>query len=369
MENYISVQKCFLLESTFENIQKEIKKGYIREAKHPKYPELRIYNYTDKCVFDGHWNEETRICRGLVINSKTREVIIWCIPKFFNKGEEYADTISDISNSKISLKEDGYMIQYTVHADYGLIVTSRGSFDSKYSNYVYELLKDKVKNTQYGFIRLSYICELCKDFEGDEGIIVTKHPEEKLVVWAATDLMGNEVNIDVLERFLPEGVTLAKEFTPDEAEEYLKGEVEGVVVRGNHIQTREDLHFPHYPRVKVKTDWFLQMHRIISDCTQKRVWEQMMNGQSVEDLEGIPDEFMKQMVHWEQEILMDASIIITAVYNELAKRVLKSDKEIALDESLTKEFRALIFTLKKKGHEALFKQVLKSLKPKNTENL
>ena len=50
----LRVEKSFLLDTTFEEIQKEIEAGYIRKASHPKYPNLEIYNYTDACTFDEH---------------------------------------------------------------------------------------------------------------------------------------------------------------------------------------------------------------------------------------------------------------------------------------------------------------------------
>ena len=200
--NYYNIKKFFLLKQTFLEIEKEVKEGYIRKAIHPDYPELAIYNYTDICSFEGHWNTFTRMCRGLVLNTETLEVIISCIPKFFNQGEEYADQV-DLANSYITLKEDGYMIQYTYHEDYGLIVTSRGSFNSQYSEFVYDLLKDKVTSrTEINGRRFSFMLELCKDFPGDEGIIVTKHPKDRLVCWAATDITGEEVSLQEVVEFL-----------------------------------------------------------------------------------------------------------------------------------------------------------------------
>ena len=41
-----------------------------------------------------------------------------------------------------------------------------------------------------------------------------------------------------------------------------------------------------------------------------------------------------------------------------------TDKEIALDKSLTPELKARIFILRKKGEDALKIQILKDLKPK-----
>ena len=357
--DYFRVNKSFLLDEDFQSIQEEVKAGYIRKSAYPDYPELNIYNYTDKCTFDEHWNKWTKMCRGLVVNDNTQEVIIWCIPKFFNQGEPYAAKV-DFMNSDITLKEDGYMIQFTYHEDYGLVVTSRGSFDSKYSQFVYNFLKDKITTTSQSGVRYSYMLELCKDFPGDESIIVTKHPKDRLICWAVTDLVGAEVNLySIGDNWLPKEIEIVRSFTPEEAKKYLKGEVEGVVLRNREYPNE---------RVKVKTDWFLKMHRLISNCTKKRVWELLSEGKRVESLEGIPNEFVDMMKEWEDDFLYNYSLIITVVENELNKRKEFTDKEIALDETLSKEMKAYIFALRKKGIKQLSSILWKKLKPKGEDS-
>ena len=39
--------------------------GHVRTQTHPDLP-LRIFNYTEKCAYDGIWNEVTLQCRGLI---------------------------------------------------------------------------------------------------------------------------------------------------------------------------------------------------------------------------------------------------------------------------------------------------------------
>lgn len=270
----------------FSKIVENVTKGYIRFATHPFYPELRIFSYTDKTTIDGAWNEATLMCRGLVVNTDTLEVVIPCIPKFFNFNEPLAPPIS-MDNAQITLKEDGYLIQIRNHPKYGLLITSKGSFDSRYAKYVEEFYKSKLDLV--GLEDYTFVCELCKDFPGDEGIIVTKHPKEELVVWACVDEDGNEH--DLFEIVLPSSLRRVQSFTPDEAKEYLKGEVEGVVLKDENNQ-----------RVKMKTDWFLKMHRLISNCTKKRVFELFSENIPVSSIEGIPDEFMQQMLSWEKEL-------------------------------------------------------------------
>lgn len=270
----------------FVKIKENISKGYIRYATHPYYPDLKIFGYTDKAAQEGYWDETTLMCRGLVLEMKTLEIVIPCIPKFFNFNEPLAPPIT-MDNAQITLKEDGYLIQIRKHPKYGLLITSKGSFDSKYAKYVKEFYEEKLNLT--GLEEYTFVCELCRDFPGDEGIIVTKHPKEELVVWACVDEDGNEH--DLFEVVVPTCLRRVQSFTPDEAKEYLKGEVEGVVLKNKNNQ-----------RVKMKTDWFLKMHRLISNCTKKHVFELFADNIPISSIEGIPDEFMQQMLGWEKEL-------------------------------------------------------------------
>ena len=61
--------------------------------------------------------------------------------------------------------------------------------------------------------------ELCKDFPGDENTIVTRHPKDRLVCWAATDVLGEEIDRNTIKAYLPEGVELVREFSLKEAME------------------------------------------------------------------------------------------------------------------------------------------------------
>ncbi len=60
--------------------------GYISVQKHPE-ADYYIYNYTQKTMFEGYWNEYTMICRGLILNADN-VVIARPFKKFFNWGEQ-----------------------------------------------------------------------------------------------------------------------------------------------------------------------------------------------------------------------------------------------------------------------------------------
>jgi hypothetical protein len=71
------------------------------------------------------------------------------------------------------------------------------------------------------------------------------------------------------------------------------------------------------------------------------------------------------MQEWQDELLYDHNLIQLAVHNELEKRLDWTDKQIALDDTLSPEMKTFIFTLKKKGLEPLSQQIWQKIKPTN----
>lgn len=318
--------------------------GYVRKADHPSLP-LSIYNYTPKTQFESNWTPITRKTRGLVLDDKYN-LVIRCPEKFFNQGEPLAAPVN-LNNARISEKLDGYYISLKLDSDWGLIITSRGSFSNRYIEAVEPFITDSIllKMAQ----NHTYFCELLQNFPGDESIILTKHPEPKLVCWAIMDENFHEIIPDDTCPF-----PIAKELSLAEAKLYLQQKVEGIVA--------QDL--TTFERVKIKTEYFIQHHRLISDCTKKRVWEILSQGDRVENL-NLPDEFMPQMKEWQQELLLDFNLKIANTQTALKRRANLSDKEIALDNTLHPILKSYLFTLKKRGLEALSTQIWRDLKPHN----
>ena len=326
-----------------QEIEQMVKEGYIRKSDHPELP-LSIYNYSTKTQFEQKWTTATRMCRGLVLDNHY-DIVIRPPQKFFNIGEPLAAKINLI-DARISEKLDGYYISIKLDSDFGLIITSRGSFSNQYIEATKKFLTDDIILKMIpGY---TYFCELLQNFPGDEAIILTQHPVPKLVCWAIRDEVFNEIIPDNECPF-----PIAKELSLAEAKLYLKQKVEGIVAQD--LKTFE--------RVKLKTNWFTKHHKLLSDCTKKRVWEVLSEGGRVKDLD-IPDEFMAKMLEWEDELTYDFSLLITAIRNEAEKKETSTDKQLGLDNTLSPEMKAYIFTLRKKGLSALKEQVWKALKPK-----
>lgn len=346
--------KRYLSDADWSLLQEEVNSGNISERKHWKYP-IAIYTYTSKCEIEENWNEITLRCRGLVVDLETHEIIINCIPKFFNLGMKFASLI-DINDPRttITLKEDGFLIQFTLHDKYGLIVTSKSSFVSTMAKDAYKFLTKKNIFNLNPDLHLSYICEWCKDYQETAGFIVTKHLTPRLVCFAVRTEEGNEYPVESI--YLPEFIEKVKNFTVEEATQYLTEKVEGIV-----LKNRKD-------RVKVKTQWFLEAHRAISNCTKRKVWKILRSGSCVEEFENIPDEFLTKMLDWQRELREEYEKELDWIKSwedALFNQQNLSEKGLALNTSLgfTKQQKGYIFLYHKGKLKKLEEMIWRNIRP------
>lgn len=352
-------------EDFWEGLQTAINAGLVREQQHSTFP-LSIYNYTQHCSNSRHWDNITRVCRGLVIDRSNHRLVIPCVPKFFNQFEPEATKV-DLNNCRITMKNDGYMIQILEDEQYGLLVTSRGSFDSRYADYARNMLGNEslIKG-------LNYACELCHDFPGDEAIIVTRHPTDKLYCWSVLDRSYREHQLE-----LPSTLEQTQTFTTAEAAEYMNGHVEGIVI--------EDL--ATQGRIKCKTDWFVAMHRAISGISRRNVWNSLRHGDRVpEDFAiyrttnnteqripiEIPDEFLPTVNSWASELTTahDAQLqCINQLADKLYNQLRLDNKAIATDASLGLDrlTQSWVFMQHNGKEDELSASIWYYLKPKGDE--
>ena len=117
-----------LKDSFFEPYEALVKQGLIRSS-HTK--ELVLYNYTDQCTYERHWNDITIQCRGIVFEKETTKIIARPFPKFFNVGEVEETRLENLprENYRVFEKEDGSLGVLFNYRDEWVVAT-RGSFFS-----------------------------------------------------------------------------------------------------------------------------------------------------------------------------------------------------------------------------------------------
>lgn len=119
-------------------------------------------------------------------------------------------------------------------------------------------------------------------------------------------------------------------------------------------------------RVKVKTNQFLTMHRLISDIRKVRVWELLKDGKDIWDID-VPDEFMNQLKKYRPELLEEKYALKKQVTWEYERTLQFSKKMIALDDSIEPWIKSVVFNMRdgKSIDEQLWKIIRNNMKEEN----
>lgn len=267
--------------------------GLILRQEHPLLP-LSIYNYSRKCQYEGLWDEVTKDCRGLVLDSEGN-VIAKPFPKFFNYEELVGNKWkhSEIPNEPFEVfeKMDGSLgILFNYEGEW--IMATRGSFVSEQAIKGMELLrKYKYERLIKGF---TYLFEIIYS----ENRIVCDYDFEDLILLAVIDnkdgyelqIHNDDIHIEGIRfrnLYNNLGLKVVKKYDGVKDFNTLKNSIsnnqEGYVVR-----------FKNGMRMKIKGDEYVRLHRILTNFSSIDIWELVKNGEPIEPfLERVPDEFDK----------------------------------------------------------------------------
>jgi RNA ligase len=245
---------------------------------------LAVYTYTDRCVYENAWDEITRNSRGHVYNLLSGECVAWAFPKFFNLGEN-----AEVLPEKFPWDQP-YEIMEIIDGWLGVLyrhegtfkVATRGSFHSSGALWATTHLQ------HFDLSCLPDAATLCFEILAPEQRIILDYgAARQLVVLAAFNrATGEEYPRSQVEEWartigLPVVPLLGRMSREDLLRKQKELEqFEGFVIR-----------FCDGRRVKVKTDWYLSMARILANLTPIAVWEVMAEGKvPAEFLAGVPEE-------------------------------------------------------------------------------
>jgi RNA ligase len=245
---------------------------------------LAIYTYSDQCVYDSAWDEITRNSRGHIFDLHTGECVAWPFPKFFNLGENQEALQEQFpwdQPYEIYEKMDGWLGVLYRHED-RFKVASRGSFHSSGATWATEFIQG------LDFSCLPNDATLCFEIIHPEHQIILNYQGQKtLIVLAAFNrFTGVEYPRTVVAEWARKiGLPLVPLLGQMSLEDLLRTQkdrqqFEGFVLR-----------FADSRRVKVKTEWYLQIAKIMANLTPIAVWEVMHSGKVQEAyLVQVPEE-------------------------------------------------------------------------------
>lgn len=250
--------------------------GWVRTQRHPQHTDLAIANYTDRCAYERVWNEVTTQCRGLIWDASTLEVLARPFPKFFNHGEPGAPELAAHTPVEVTDKLDGSLgVLFPV--DGGWAIATRGSFDSEQARHATALLWGRYHGRFFPALGWTYLFEIV--FPGNR-IVVDYGPTDDLFLLGTVNIeTGQSCGPDLVREWPgPRAATFGFATFAEALAAPPRKNAEGIVVRQAGTEHR----------IKIKQDDYVQLHRIITGCTKRRLWEQLV----VWAHDDMPDEFL-----------------------------------------------------------------------------
>lgn len=253
-------------------LQDMIAQQYVSKRKHPN-ADLYIYNYTAKAQYDWVWNDVTRKCRGLIMDSSDN-VIARPFEKFFNLDDT---TELPLEPFVVTEKMDGSLgVLYWI-GDKPYIAT-RGSFESDQAVKATELLHSKYAHVIDRLDReLTYLFEII--FPANRIVVDYGSREDLILLATIHTASGQELTITDV------GFPCVQEYTDvDDVRklaERQEDNAEGFVIS-----------FQNGLRIKVKFEEYKRLHRLVTQVSNVVIWEYLRDGKPFAELiDRVPDEF------------------------------------------------------------------------------
>lgn len=251
--------------------------GWVRAAKHPTLP-VTAYKYTEKSVYEGHWDDITRLTRGLLVHDNGT-VLARPFAKFFNMFEPLADDIKPTEAVTVTDKVDGSMGASWM-LDGQWYINTPGSADSEQAREGTKMLRAVADFAPLDGV--TYIFEVV--YPGSK--VVVHYDFEGLVLLAGVRIATGEV-IEAADlpgwsgrrvEVLP-ATTLAEVLSMSD-----RPNREGVVVRTADGRA-----------LKVKQEDYVRLHRLVTGMTDRRVAELTLAGELDAMMSHLPEEFHEAM--------------------------------------------------------------------------
>ena len=275
-------------------IQEYIRLGLINENTHPEDERIKIFNYSHTCQFDRKWDEITRMCRGLIVNIETGEILARPFEKFFNV-QEHTDVFNkEIPNEEpvITEKLDGSLgILYWLNDEPW--ITTRGSFVSDQALWATDWFR---RNVDYS--SLPKDITLLFEIIYKENRIVVNYNFEGLVYLAGIDTKtGRQVsykpenkNASVVKRIENTDIKTLAELDDKEGEGFV------IFYPKNNL------------RLKIKFPEYIRLHKILTCLSVKGVWEYLKENGINADIRKIAEDAPDEFYSWIDTVANDLVI-------------------------------------------------------------
>jgi len=313
-----------MIDINYSEIQKRIDSGLITSRKHSSL-HYEILNYTQSVQFDRLWDDYTKMCRGLILDD-SHNIIARPFQKFFNLGETPETSIQNLPNEipQITEKLDGSLgILYFDHEE--PCIATRGSFESEQAIWATNWIRENKYKKEYFKPNYTYLFEIiCPE---SKNVVDYKEYQGLILLAIINNISCSELDIENEAKTLNIRCVKSYKFeTISQIEEYLKipkgTEIEGFVCK-----------YSDGLRVKIKSDDYKRLHKILSGFGEKDIWESLSQGKSLDSfLNTVPDEFFQWIKETETKLLNSKNKILeeaTQMANTVKSFPLPSRKDQA----------------------------------------
>ena len=257
-----------------DTLEQLIRDGYISRKFHNEFP-LAILNYSPLATYSPElvWGTEMNLCRGLIYNSETLEVVARPFAKFWNINDErHPETLdANLPNESPQLtdKLDGSLGVLYCWEDENYVAT-RGSFHSDQAEWATRWLQ---KN--WPQLELPEEHTVLVEILYAENQIVVQYDFEGLVILGVVNkLTGVESSRDAveiwLEGFFSDELPLVEKFDKTLAE----CSAENINNREGYVAT-----FSNGLKVKIKFEEYCRLHKVLTGLNVRSIWELLREGQ------------------------------------------------------------------------------------------
>lgn len=250
-------------------INQMVAEGYIKKIKHPTY-DLFAYKYTLHTVINGVWNDATRLCRGLILDSNGN-VIAYPMKKFFNYEELKESEAFDIMSVpyQVSEKVDG-SLGILVHYNDEYFISTQGSFTSDQAKWATDFL-----NKKYGKYLHNLDCDkytyLFEIIYPENRIVIDYGDFADLIFLAMID---KETGEDIM---LPDDIRMKMQPFKCVARRFELENKNFEELKSLNLDNKEGFVIHSSKgRLKIKFEKYFELHKAIFGLSNKSIWKMLI---------------------------------------------------------------------------------------------
>lgn len=317
---------------------------------HPSLP-LFIFNYTASAqgLPISQWSTALQDCRGLILDE--HGVVIG---RGFKKFWSYAQVLDQIPNEPFDVLEklDGSLVIVCNYNGQRIIAT-RGSFESDQAKWASKWFAKHHPD----FLPTPGVSWLFEGIFPANRIVVDYGDTEECVLLDVLDTSAVSIDSEPCafsfrnaHRY--DGIT---DFNDIDSNPALAGQ-EGFVVR-----------YQSGLRCKIKLEEYKRLHRLITQCSTRTIWELLKTGKNIDELmERVPDDFRMWVMTTGTELLNAYSVInLNAVEHYVKLPSGSTRKEFAIETTkLPAPFPQLMFAYLDKRYVSFQEIIWKFIEPK-----